>query len=568
MGGFDQNRGGRPGGYDQGGGRDGGRDSNRGGYGGGGGYQSGQGGGGGYRDNRRPDDRPRGGPRPDPRFNDRGPPRGFDNRPPPPPKPLGPVPVTVHRDKDLVVAVKPAGMPLRGGNTAFTPLVNANHAPRRERLRAVHQLDDVASGVVAYMPMTDLDDLHETRSTTTYLALVEGRFDTGESVERVISGPVPGLESKPSASVSSCRVVAGTDTATLLRVRARPDAPGQVRAQLAAAGHTVIGDAEYGSLRDDLRRVALHAEEIRLRNPGTRSSERFRAPAPASFYRAVGMEPPAGALDHEAREARQEEIKEKGWDPVAGWYDDLIANRGSDHHERTILPGVERLLDLKAGERFLDLACGQGVLLARLSKNTDDNPLVGVDLSPELIERAAAALGDSAQVKVGDARDLASLDIGSFDAAACVMALMNIDDVDAVMASVSASLNPGGRFVAVVLHPAFRSPQATAWGWTIDGRTGVPIQFRRVDRYLSERSAQIVMNPGGVSSGQGAVTTTTHHRPIGAYVSAMANAGLAVDAMEEWASDRTSQAGPRAAAENLSRAEIPMFLALRAVKAL
>lgn len=572
MDGYNQDQGrrdGRPGGYNQGGYQGGHQGGQQGGH-QGGGQRGGYGGGGGYRDSRRPDDRfndrGRGGPRQDNRFNDRGGPGGRDNRPPPRP-PLGPKPETVHRDKELVVAVKPAGMPMRGGPNAFTTLVNVHHAPRRERLRAVHQLDDVASGVIAYMPMTDVDDLHDTRTTVTYLALVEGKFDTGDREERVISGPVPGLESKPSASMCSCRVVAGTDTATLLRIRARPDAPGQVRAQLAAAGHAVIGDVENGSLRDDLRRVALHAEEIRLRNPGTRSNERFRAPAPASFYRAVDIEPPAASLDHETREAQQEAVKEKGWDPVAGWYDDLIANRGSDHHERTILPGVERLLDLQPNERFLDIACGQGVLLQRFAHQSQQNALVGVDISQELIQRAGASLGEHAELRVGDARDLSGLDLGLFDAAACVMALMNIDDLDAVMASVSASLNPGGRFVAVILHPAFRSPQATAWGWTTDGRTGVPIQFRRVDRYLSDRQAEIIMNPGGVSSGQAAVTTTTHHRPIGAYVTAMAQAGLAVDAMEEWASDRTSQSGPRAVAENLSRAEIPMFLAMRGVKA-
>lgn len=575
MSGYDQQRGGND---QRGGYRDNRNDNRSGGYGGGnrndnrgdhrGGYGGGQGGG--YRDNRGGqgggyNDRSRGGPRPDNRFNDRGDPRGRDDRQPPRP-PLGPRPETVHRDKELVVAVKPAGLPMRGGNQAFNPLVNAHHAPRRERLRAVHQLDDVASGVVAYMPMTDVDDLHQVRTTTTYLALVEGRFDTGDSEERVISGPVPGLESKPSAAMSSCRVVGATDTATLLRVRARPDAPGQVRAQLAAAGHIVIGDAQNGSLRDDIRRVALHAEEVRLRNPATKSSERFRAPAPASFYRAVGVEPPTVSLDHEAREAQQQAVKEKGWDPVAGWYDDLIANRGSDHHERTILPGVERLLDLEPNDRFLDIACGQGVLLKRLKENTTDTTLVGVDIAQELIQRAGESLGDQVEVRVGDARELGSLELGQFDAASCVMALMNIDDIDAVMSGVSESLKPGGRFVAVILHPAFRSPQATAWGWTTDGRTGVPIQFRRVDRYMSDRSTEIVMNPGGVSSGESAVTTTTHHRPIGAYVNALAKAGLAVDALEEWVSDRTSQAGPRATAENLSRAEIPMFLAFRAIK--
>ncbi len=74
------------------------------------------------------------------------------------------------------------------------------------------------------------------------------------------------------------------------------------------------------------------------------------------------------------------------------------------------------------------------------------------------------------------------------------------------------------------------------------------------------------MNPGEVAAGKPPVVTLTYHRPIEAYVQACARAGLLVDALEEWASTRHSEPGPRATEENRARREIPMFLALRAVK--
>jgi hypothetical protein len=88
------------------------------------------------------------------------------------------------------------------------------------------------------------------------------------------------------------------------------------------------------------------------------------------------------------------------------------------------------------------------------------------------------------------------------------------------------------------------------------------VQFRRVDRYLLPRKSPIVTHPGKTPD----VYTWTFHRPIGAYVKALRNAGMLVDAMDEWPSHKTSAPGPRAAAENAARKEIPMFLALRAVK--
>jgi hypothetical protein len=49
-------------------------------------------------------------------------------------------------------------------------------------------------------------------------------------------------------------------------------------------------------------------------------------------------------------------------------------------------------------------------------------------------------------------------------------------------------------------------------------------------------------------------------------VKALRNAGLLIDAIEEWTSHKTTKAGPRAAAENMSRKEVPLFMAVRAVK--
>ena len=275
-------------------------------------------------------------------------------------------------------------------------------------------------------------------------------------------------------------------------------------------------------------------------------------------------------------------VPDKGWEHVAQWYDTLLEDRVSDHHERVILPGTVRLLNPSPrgeGDRILDVACGQGILCRRLADL--GARVVGVDASPSLIERARKIGGTQrCEYAVADARRLADLNMGTFDAAACVMAIMNIEPTGPVFAGVAKLLNPGGRFVIVMLHPAFRSPGQTAWGWSsaetpahVKGERRAPYmppapskQFRRVDGYLSPGQREIVMNPGAVAAGKPPVVTLTFHRPIQTYITSLAEAGLRVDALEEWASVRTSQPGPKAAEENRARREIPMFLAIRAIK--
>ena len=57
---------------------------------------------------------------------------------------------------------------------------------------------------------------------------------------------------------------------------------------------------------------------------------------------------------------------DRGWDPVAAWYDKLVGEAGSDYHRHVILPAALRMLAPQPGEAILDLCCGQGVLVKPL----------------------------------------------------------------------------------------------------------------------------------------------------------------------------------------------------------
>jgi ubiquinone/menaquinone biosynthesis C-methylase UbiE len=244
------------------------------------------------------------------------------------------------------------------------------------------------------------------------------------------------------------------------------------------------------------------------------------------------------------------------WNNVAKWYDDLVGEGGSEYHREVVLPGVLRLLAPQAGEKILDIACGQGVL-ARLLRERGAS-VIGVDASRDLIAAAKERSDPAIEYKVADARDLNFLPAENFDSAACVLAIQNINPIQGVFDGVARALKPNGKFVIVMMHPHFRGPKETSWGWDEKQK----VQYRRVDRYLLPRKTPIVTNPGKSAD----IYTWSFHKPLEAYVKASARAGLFIDALQEWPSHKTSTSGPRAAAENNARKEIPMFLALRARK--
>jgi ubiquinone/menaquinone biosynthesis C-methylase UbiE len=250
-----------------------------------------------------------------------------------------------------------------------------------------------------------------------------------------------------------------------------------------------------------------------------------------------------------------------GWDDAAVWYDDLVGLFGSEYHREVVIPGVLRLLSPRPGERMLDIACGQGVFCRVL--HTKGVRATGIDSAGEMIRLARQRSAADIQYLVADARDLSAqpLEPGSFQAAACVLAIQNIDPIVPVFESAARLLAPGGKLVLAMMHPCFRSPRATSWDW--DTRGLQVVQYRRVDRYLLPRKESITTHPGK----DAAAHTWTFHRPVQTYIKALARAGLLTDAFEEWPSHKVSDSGPRARAENTARQEIPMFLALRAVKA-
>jgi ubiquinone/menaquinone biosynthesis C-methylase UbiE len=244
------------------------------------------------------------------------------------------------------------------------------------------------------------------------------------------------------------------------------------------------------------------------------------------------------------------------WGEVADWYDQLVGESGSEYHREVIIPGVLRLLAALKGESVLDVACGQGVLCRVLQAR--GLVTTGIDAAPELIRAARERGPADIRYLVGDVRKIESLPASTFDAASTVLAIQNIHPLAPAFRETARLLKPRGRLVLVMMHPCFRGAGETSWGWDDSSK----IQYRRVDRYLEPRKTPIKMHPGSNPN----QITWTFHRPLEHYVKALRQSGMVVDALEEWTSHKKSDSGNRAAAENRARKEIPMFLALRAIK--
>lgn len=243
-----------------------------------------------------------------------------------------------------------------------------------------------------------------------------------------------------------------------------------------------------------------------------------------------------------------------GWDRVASWYEGWVGEHGSDHHRNLAIPAVLDLLELQANERVLDMGCGHGVLAPHIAQA--GAAYTGIDVSPRLIQTARRLHGRHGHFVHGDARRLErlrGLKREGWDAVVFLLSIQDMNPLQDVIRAADWALAPGGRVVILMTHPCFHIPRQSGWGYD----QGRRLHYRRVDHYLTPLSIPVKPYPGRQNG-----TTISFHRPLSAYVNALARHGLLIDSLREITTFRQG----RTRAEQAAHEEIPVFLALRARK--
>ncbi|MDP9638732.1 demethylmenaquinone methyltransferase/2-methoxy-6-polyprenyl-1,4-benzoquinol methylase [Rhodococcus cercidiphylli] len=144
------------------------------------------------------------------------------------------------------------------------------------------------------------------------------------------------------------------------------------------------------------------------------------------------------------------------FDGVARRYDitNTVLSFGQDRTWRKL---TRRALDLKPGERVLDLAAGTGVSTVELGRS--GAWCVATDFSKGMLR---AGLSRGVPMVAGDAMALPYAD-ASFDAATISFGLRNVSDFDAGLREIARVTKPGGRLVVSEFSTPVFGPFRTAY---------------------------------------------------------------------------------------------------------
>ncbi|MEO1268616.1 MAG: RluA family pseudouridine synthase [Myxococcota bacterium] len=217
---------------------------------------------------------------------------------------MGGRPAVVFRDAHLAVVSKPSGIatePTRGEDLRTSLrrmealLREEGTHPSKVYVTAVHRLDTQASGLVV-LALTRQAAAHlsaqfaERTASRTYQALVVGHTPTELTrLEHWIAKVGPRnrrgvvAEGEGKRAVAHLSWCAHLTDASWVELRLETGRTHQIRVQMAAIGHSLLGDRLYGTRPAQAERLMLHARTLTLMHPTEGRALSFEAPLPDDF---------------------------------------------------------------------------------------------------------------------------------------------------------------------------------------------------------------------------------------------------------------------------------------------
>ena len=210
----------------------------------------------------------------------------------------------IYEDNHLLVAIKPAGVLSQSDGSKDPDMLTILKAYIKEKyqkpgevyLGLVHRLDRPVSGVMVFARTSKAasrlsEQIRNRGVEKIYRCVVtgvlkgDGRLenfiskDESKNIVTVSDSEKPGFK----ASYLDYRALASKDGMTLTEVKLGTGRSHQIRAQMAHAGHPLLGDRKYGKPDVRTKDIALEAYKLSFEHPVRREFITFEAPIPESY---------------------------------------------------------------------------------------------------------------------------------------------------------------------------------------------------------------------------------------------------------------------------------------------
>ena len=201
----------------------------------------------------------------------------------------------IYEDNEIIVVNKEAGLlTIANYNEKELTLYHQvrEYANKHNfKLFIVHRLDRETSGLVMFakserMKMLFQDNWNELVKTRAYFALIAGKLTKKGRVDNLLyeeKNTFVHSSKLGKRAITNYVPIKYNDEYTLLDVNIETGRKNQIRVHLSELGYPIVGDKKYGSKKNPIKRLGLHAYKLEIMHPITRNYFHFEIGLPKEF---------------------------------------------------------------------------------------------------------------------------------------------------------------------------------------------------------------------------------------------------------------------------------------------
>lgn len=210
----------------------------------------------------------------------------------------------IYEDDELIAINKPSGLlsiesDNEKNNTAYRMLTEyVQKKDKKARIFIVHRIDKDTSGVLVVAKNEKIknqlqhkwQDIVKKRQ---YIAICEGVFKEKEgTVKSYLKENINHLmyssnDKNGQFAVTHYKVLKSNGKYSMVDVNIDSGRKNQIRVHMKDIEHPIVGDKKYGSTKNPIRRMMLHATYLKIKHPITNNEIEFTSKYPEIFNKLI-----------------------------------------------------------------------------------------------------------------------------------------------------------------------------------------------------------------------------------------------------------------------------------------
>lgn len=208
----------------------------------------------------------------------------------------------IYEDKYIIVINKPSNLLTIGteknrDNNLYRKVsdyVKKQH--KSNKIFIVHRLDKDTSGIILFAKSEKIKSILQRewdKTTRYYVALVEGKVKTSGTIKnwlretKTLYTYSSNIKNDGKLAITKYKPIISDNQYTLLDIEILTGRKNQIRVHMKDIGHPIVGDKKYGSTKNPIRRMMLHATYLKIKHPITNNEIEFISKYPEIFNKLI-----------------------------------------------------------------------------------------------------------------------------------------------------------------------------------------------------------------------------------------------------------------------------------------